>query len=61
MARKTYTSSEVKNRWNKNNYYRTSAMIPKELGEKFKEKCKRENISMNSVFVQAVENFVKED
>lgn len=36
-------------------------MIPKELGEKFKEKCKRENISMNSVFVQAVENFVKED
>lgn len=48
----------MKNRWNRENYCRLTAMIPKEIGEQFKKKCKEENISMNSIFLEAVEKFL---
>lgn len=54
------TSAEVKNRWNKENYCRLTAMVPKKEGEAFKEKCKKSGVSMNSVFIEAIEKFLGE-
>lgn len=52
------TSSEVKNRWKAANYKRVIVEIPKEDGERFKEKCERENITQASVLKEAIYNFL---
>lgn len=61
MARKTYTSTAVKKRYNDKTYTRVTTALPKELAEQFKEKCKQLDISQRQVLLKAVENFVKED
>ena len=60
MARKTYTSTAVKKRYNDKTYTRVTTALPKELAEQFKEKCKQLDISQRQVLLKAVENFVKE-
>ena len=52
------TSSEVKNRWNAEHYTRLTVSMPKEDGEAFKEKCKREGISQAEVLKEAVYQFL---
>ena len=48
MARKTYTSSKVKERWNKRNYDRIAILIPKGKKEAFAEFARKEyGLSMN--------------
>lgn len=48
MARKTYTSPQVKARWNKKNYDRIAILIPKGMKEKFSEIAEKEyGLSMN--------------
>ena len=48
MARKTYTSSKVKQRWNKKNYDRLAILIPKGQKEVFAEQVRKEyGLSMN--------------
>ena len=37
--RKTKTSAAVKNRYNKKAYDRISVVVPKGMGEAFKQKC----------------------
>ena len=43
------TSAAVKNRWNEKNYDRVYVTIPKGYGEKLKEYCKENGVSVNSV------------
>jgi hypothetical protein len=52
------TSTEVKNRWNAEHYTRLTVSMPKEDGEAFKEKCKREGISQAEVLKEAVYQFL---
>ena len=59
--RKTHTSSEVKNRYNEKAYGRIYVLLPKELVAKFKEECKRRDVSQASVVRQAIEDFLKEE
>lgn len=48
MARKTYTSPQVKARWNKKNYDRIAILLPKGMKEKFAEYAEKEyGLSMN--------------
>ena len=48
MARKTYTSPQVKARWNKKNYDRLAVLLPKGLKDEFKEFAWEEyGLSMN--------------
>lgn len=48
MARKTYTSPQVKARWNKKNYDRIAILIPKGDKEKFAEMARAVyGLSMN--------------
>lgn len=56
--RKTFTSTEVKRRYNNKVYAKVQAELPKELVEKFKEKCKAENISQAQVLREAIEKFL---
>ena len=61
MARKTYTSTEVKRRYNEKVYAHLSYQLPKDLVEKFKEKCAAYEISQASVIRDAIEKFLAEE
>lgn len=55
---KTKTSTEVKNRWKKANYTRIIVEVPKDIGIKFKEKCKKEKIPQAQILKAAINNFL---
>lgn len=59
--RKTFTSTEVKRRYNEKTYLRLAADIPKDTAEQFKSKCKAVGISQRQVFLEAVEKFLREN
>ena len=54
MARKTTTSTEVKRRYNEKAYTRVHLQVPKDLGDRFKEKCTAEGISQRQVLIEAI-------
>lgn len=56
--RKTTTSSAVKNRYNAKVYGQINVLLPKEMVEMFKAKCKDEGISQAQVVREAVEQFL---
>lgn len=53
------TSTDVKRRYNEKAYTRIHLQVPKELGEKFKAKCERENVPQRQVLIEAIEQFLK--
>lgn len=55
------TSTASKNRWKAANYERIIVEIPKEDGERFKAKCKRENIPQASILKEAIYNFLRNE
>lgn len=57
--RKTKTSTEVKARYNKKVYDVISIRVPKDMAEKFKEKCLSEGTPQAQVIKQAIEQFLK--
>lgn len=57
--RKTKTSTEVKARYNKKVYDVISVRVPKDMAEKFKEKCASEGTPQAQVIKQAIEQFLK--
>lgn len=58
--RKTYTSSEVKQRYNEKVYDNISARIPKALSAAFKEKCAAVGVSQAQIIKKAIEDFLAE-
>ena len=56
--RKTFTSTEVKRRYNEKTYTIISARVPKELAAAFKEKCAAEGISQAQIIKKAIEDFI---
>lgn len=53
------TSTDVKRRYNEKAYTRIHLQVPKELGEKFKAKCERENVPQRQVLIEAIEHFLE--
>lgn len=58
--RKTKTSTEVKNRYNKKVYDNIAVRIPKDMAKAFKEKCTAEGIPQAQVIKQAIEKFLQQ-
>ena len=56
--RKTKTSSEVKNRYNKKVYDSIIVRIPKEMAQAFKEKCAAEGIPQAQIIKEAILRFL---
>lgn len=57
--KKTFTSTEVKRRYNEKVYSQISFSAPKDLVEEFRELCKEMGISQASVFKRFIGDFVE--
>lgn len=57
--KKTFTSTEVKRRYNEEVYSQISFSAPKDLVEEFRELCKEMEISQASVFKKFIADFVE--
>ena len=56
---KSKTSTEVKQRYLDRAYMQLGVRIPKELGERFKAKCKSEGIPQRQIIIEAVREVSK--
>ncbi len=56
--RKTKTSTEVKNRYNKKVYDSIIVRVPKETAEAFKAKCAAEGVPQAQIIKKAIEDFL---
>lgn len=56
--RKTYTSTDVKRRYNEKVYTQISFSVPKEMAAAFKEKCKSDGISQAQILKKAINDFL---
>ena len=59
VKRKTFTSSEVKNRWNKQHYKQVSCQLNKELVHQGQEKLKSDGISKSEFIRNAIKAYLK--
>lgn len=57
--KKTFTSAEVKRRYNEKVYSQISFSAPKDLVEEFRELCKEMGISQASVFKKFIGEFIE--
>ena len=57
--KKTFTSTEVKRRYNEKVYSQISFSVPKDLVEEFRELCKEMGISQASVFKKFIGEFIE--
>lgn len=57
--KKTFTSAEVKRRYNEKVYSQISFSAPKDLVEEFRELCKEMGISQASVFKRFIGEFIE--
>ena len=58
--RKTFTSTEVKARYNKKVYDSIAIRVPKDMAKAFKEKCLAEEVSQAKVIKNAIEDFIND-
>ena len=54
----SYTSSEVKNRWNAQHYKAVTFLLPKDMGEQFAELTKASGTSYRAIFIEIIEEFL---
>lgn len=59
--KKTHTSTEVKNRYNKKTYTRISLSVKNDIAEKYKAKCKEKNIPYVAPLHEAINNFLSNE
>lgn len=52
------TSSAAKNKWKSANYTRILVEIPKEDGDRFKEKCRSEKVTQASILKEAIYKYL---
>ena len=57
--KKSFTSTEVKRRYNEKVYSQISFSAPKDLVEEFREICRNIGISQASVFKKLIADFVE--
>ena len=56
----SYTSTDVKRRYNEKVYSQVNLKLPKDLAAKFKDKCEKLGVSQASVVKEAIEKFLEE-
>ena len=62
MARKTHTSSEVKNRYNAKTYKRFTVSVKKDRAEQFEAKLQEDGIeNYSTIFHDAIDRFMAGD
>lgn len=61
MARKTFTSTDVKRRYNEKVYRQINTQLPIEVAEKFKEKCEALGIPQRQVLLEMITEFIEEN
>ena len=61
MARKTFTSTDVKRRYNEKVYKQLNTQIPIEMAEQFKEKCDAMGVPQRQVLIEMIEAFLAEN
>jgi len=61
LARKTHTSTEVKRRYNERVYSQIGLQVPKDIAQKFKQKCIELDIPQRQVILDAILRFIGED
>ena len=59
--KKSKTSSEVKNRYNKKVYDPIIARVPKDMAQAFKQKCTEKGIPQAQIIKKAIQDFLDED
>lgn len=59
--RRSTTSSEVKNRYNKKAYDRIVISVKKEIADVYKKKCEDLGISYSQPLHEAISEFIKKD
>lgn len=59
--RKTHTSTEVKDRYNKKTYTRIAFSVKKEVAEEYKEKCKQLGITYSQAFHEAIDEILSKE
>ncbi len=59
--RKTYTSTEVKRRYNDKVYSRITFSAPKDLVADFKQKCADIGVSQAQIFKEAMQKFIDDN
>ena len=57
----SYTSSEVKQRWNEQHYKAVTFLLPKDMGEQFAELTKASGDSFRSIFISIIEEFLEDN
>ena len=57
----SYTSTEVKRRWNAEHYKTLSISVPIDLGEAFKAKCKDEIVPQRGVIIDIITQYLEEE
>lgn len=60
VKRKTHTSSEVKNRYNKKTYDRITVSVKKDVAKRYKEKCDRIGITRSEPIHNAIDEFLRD-
>lgn len=55
---KTHTSTEAKRRYNNKVYQKVQVELPKDLVERFKERCRSLGVSQASIIKEAIERFL---
>lgn len=61
MARKTYTSTDVKRRYNEKVYKQINTQLPIDLADKFKEKCEAMGVPQRQVLLEMITAFIEEN
>lgn len=56
--RKTFTSTEVKARYNKKVYDSIAVRVPKDIAKAFRAKCLADGISQAQIIKKAIEDFI---
>ena len=57
----SYTSREVKNRWNAQHYKAVTFLLSKDMGEQFAELVKASGDSFRAIFIGIIEEFLGEN
>lgn len=58
MGKLTEAQKAAIRRWDADNLMQIAIRVPKDLGQKFKDKCQAEGVSQASVIKEAMEKFL---
>lgn len=61
MAKNSKAKIAANRRYSERNYIQVQAKLPKEIGYRFRDVCKKKGISQRQVLLEMVTNFIEEN